>query len=113
MKATKPQLAYKNRMVRHFDAVWLIWSNKWGCWYRPNSRGYTHNIAEAGLFSKEEALMHYTPPKYPRSYRETEPFPLSAARRHVRRERQLMDERHTNERANLVRLEQALAKIQQ
>jgi hypothetical protein len=76
----KPSAVYRNRMQRYSDDVWLIWSNKWGCWYRDKSQGYTADVAQAGLFDRSEATSHYTDPKLPRSYRITEPFPLSSVR---------------------------------
>ena len=79
----KPQLTYKHRMERHADTAWLIWSNKRGCWYRPESCGYTINIADAGIFSKDEARRHYDGPDVPKKFRDTEPFPISAVRRHL------------------------------
>ena len=32
-KLGKPSADYRNRMERYPDTVWLIWSNKWNCWY--------------------------------------------------------------------------------
>lgn len=74
---------YKHRMgepARH----WLIWSNKWGCWYRANSAGYTQDVLQAGIYTRDEALQHYEPTT-PRKNRCTEPFPLTAVRRDMRR----------------------------
>lgn len=34
---------------------WLIWSNEHEAWWRPNHRGYTCIIEEAGRYSKAEA----------------------------------------------------------
>lgn len=79
----KPRLPYVGRMERHNDAAWLIWSNKRSCWYRPDSCGYTTDIAQAGIYTKAEAAQHYDGPQTPRKFRDTEPFPLSAARRHI------------------------------
>lgn len=79
----KPRLAYKGRMERHADAFWLIWSNKWGSWYRSESCGYTRDIAQAGIYTKTEAATHFDGTETPRNCRDTEPFPISAIRRHI------------------------------
>jgi len=85
--AAKPSAVYKNRMQRYADDVWLIWSNKWGCWYRDNSAGYTSDIAQAGLYNRAKAEKHYTAANLPKSYRDTEPFPLSSVREMLLRRR--------------------------
>jgi hypothetical protein len=76
----KPSAVYANRMQRYSDEVWLIWSNKWGCWYRPKCQGYTNDIGQAGLYDRETAARHY-PGAVPRKHRDVEPFPLSSVRR--------------------------------
>ncbi len=35
--------------------MYRIWSNEHGLWWRPNSRGYTAHIFNAGLYTKKEA----------------------------------------------------------
>jgi hypothetical protein len=35
---------------------YLIWSVKWKCWYRDESKGYTTNPEVAGRFGEEEAI---------------------------------------------------------
>lgn len=105
----KPQLTYKGRMERHDEAFWLIWSNKWGCWYRPNSQGYTKDIAQAGIFDKAEAERHYDGPQTPRKFRDTEPFPISAARRHIELCERDIERAYAEQKANIGRLRQALA----
>jgi len=80
---SKPNLVYKDRMTRHDDETWLIWSNKWGCWYRSVSSGYTSDIAQAGLYDRRDAMLHYDGPQKPRKHRDTEPFPISAVRKHL------------------------------
>lgn len=88
MNTIKPSAVYKNRMQRYTDDVWLIWSNKNGCWYRDNSQGYTSDISQAGLYSREEAARHMSAPDTPRKYRNTEPFPLSSVRAMLIRQRE-------------------------
>ena len=100
----KPQLTYKGRMERHSDTAWLIWSNKRGCWYRPESRGYTLDIAQAGIFDKAEAAKHYDGPEVPRRFRDTEPFPISAARRHIDLCARDIDRTYIQQMANIARL---------
>lgn len=85
MSGGKPSAVYANRMQRYPDEVWLIWSNKWGLWYRPDSAGYTNDIAQAGLYDRETAAQHYDGPTVPKKYRDTEPFPLSSVQQLVRR----------------------------
>ncbi|MCW2763406.1 MAG: hypothetical protein JWR85_3607 [Marmoricola sp.] len=71
----KPRMSYKRRMEAP-DALWVIWSNKWCRWYRADSCGYTADIIQAGLYTREQALEHYEP-HAPRRHRDTEPFPIS------------------------------------
>lgn len=78
MKTEKPSAVYRNRMGRYTDTVWLIWSNKWGCWYRDGCSGYTDDIAQAGLYDRATAALHYV--DGPKRHRDTEPFPLSSVR---------------------------------
>jgi hypothetical protein len=33
-----------------------LWSNKYGLWWRPTGCGYTHDRAEAGVYTEEEAV---------------------------------------------------------
>lgn len=35
---------------------YLIWSNEHGAWWRPNSRGYTINLEQAGRYSYQAAI---------------------------------------------------------
>jgi hypothetical protein len=37
---------------------YLIWSNEHRAWWRPGSMGYTHDIASAGRYSREEAIRY-------------------------------------------------------
>lgn len=104
----KPKLAYKDRMDRHDDAHWLIWSNKWGCWYRAKSQGYTHDISRAGIFTKDEAQQHYDGSGVPRSHRDTEPFPISSVRRHLDIYERDVDREHTALKALIRRLRKAM-----
>lgn len=32
-----------------------IWSGEWRAWWRPNSCGYTDDVAQAGVYSFEDA----------------------------------------------------------
>lgn len=34
---------------------YLIWSHEHGAWWRPNSRGYSETILDAGVYSEEES----------------------------------------------------------
>jgi hypothetical protein len=38
------------------DIVYLLWSNKHGMWWRPDERGYTPNIDEAGRYGEAHAV---------------------------------------------------------
>lgn len=82
----KPSAVYKNRLQRYADDVWLIWSNKWGCWYRDNCTGYTPDVAQAGLYDRKTAAQHYV--DGPKAYRDVEPFPLSSVRAMLMRRRE-------------------------
>jgi hypothetical protein len=42
------------------DEGWLIYKGGRG-WYRPNAQGYTSNPAEAGRYSREDALSYSHP----------------------------------------------------
>lgn len=44
--------------------TYLLWSNKHKAWWRPNARGYTEDIAEAGLYTKERAIGHVIQSSY-------------------------------------------------
>ena len=100
----KPSAVYRNRMQRYPDTVWLIWSNKWGCWYRDNCHGYTDDIAQAGLYDRETAAKHYI--DGPKRYRNVEPFPLSVVRSMLlRRKHQITREAN----AAVARINAALA----
>ena len=102
----KPKgVVYKGRIERYPDETWLIWSNKWGCWYRPKSQGYTDDLLQAGLFDREKAAQHMEPLTAPRSHRDTEPFPISAVAKHIRQRRAEFEDRVAKERAALDLLE--------
>jgi hypothetical protein len=75
----KPSAVYRNRMQRYQDDIWFIWSNKWGCWYRPDCSGYTNDISLAGRYDRQVAALHFAG-AVPNRYRVTEPFPLSSVR---------------------------------
>ena len=79
----KPSAVYANRLQRYRDDIWLIWSNKWACWYRSDCSGYTTDITQAGLYDRETAAKHY-PGDVPRRYRDVEPFPLSSVQHQLR-----------------------------
>lgn len=36
---------------------YLVWSEEHGRWWRPAAQGYTSSIAEAGIYSKQQADM--------------------------------------------------------
>ncbi len=38
------------------DDAYLVWSDEHRAWWKPGARGYTTRIAEAGRFSRHEAL---------------------------------------------------------
>lgn len=101
---SKPSAVYRNRLQRYPDAVWLIWSNKWNCWYRDKCAGYTNDIAQAGLYDRETAAQHYVdgPPRY----RDVEPFPLSVVRAMLTRRRA---EIQADAAGRLARIDAALA----
>lgn len=99
MKCEKPSAVYKNRMERYSDQVWLIWSNKWGCWYRDNCRGYTNDIAQAGLYDREEAFEHFI--DAPKKYRDVEPFPISSVREMLFRRRDQIEREAQGKIANI------------
>lgn len=46
------------------DQQWMIWSNEHGAWWRPFSAGYTLKIADAGLYSYDEAKSICFPPSF-------------------------------------------------
>lgn len=35
---------------------YLIWSNEHQLWWRPNNRGYTSDLSQAGRYHRSEAL---------------------------------------------------------
>lgn len=37
-------------------ALYLIWSNEHGAWWRPNMAGYTVKLADAGRYTRREAV---------------------------------------------------------
>lgn len=36
--------------------LYHLWSNKHSAWWRPNSQGYTQDVAEAGLYTEADAV---------------------------------------------------------
>lgn len=38
------------------EPFYLVWSHEHGAWWGPARRGYVKRIAEAGLYSEEEAI---------------------------------------------------------
>lgn len=38
------------------SSPYLIWSNKHGAWWRPNSAGYTAEIEQAGHYTRAQAI---------------------------------------------------------
>jgi hypothetical protein len=38
------------------EIAYLLWSNKHSMWWRPDSRGYTENMEEAGRYARDEAV---------------------------------------------------------
>lgn len=101
---SKPSAVYANRMQRYTDTVWLIWSNKWGLWYRDNCQGYTSDIAQAGLYDRQTAAQHYI--EGPKRFRDVEPFPLSSVRALLFRRR---DEIEREAASQITRINAALA----
>jgi hypothetical protein len=45
------------------QVYFLLWSNKHSMWWRPDARGYTANVGEAGL-SASEAIDHVVQSSY-------------------------------------------------
>lgn len=47
------------RMVANkgHDDRCLIWSHEHGCWWRPDSAGYTNDAKAAGVYSRAEAML--------------------------------------------------------
>lgn len=37
---------------------YLIWSNEHNAWWRPDARGYTAFLKDAGRYTRDEALRH-------------------------------------------------------
>lgn len=105
---SKPKLVYKDRLERFSDAHWLIWSNKWGCWYRSDSSGYTSDIAQAGIYDRATAALHYDGPDRPKACRDTEPFPVSSVRRHIDLCEREIEASYEQAVANIYRLRQAM-----
>jgi hypothetical protein len=38
------------------EEKFLVWSNEHRAWWRPNSAGYTTNLADAGHYNREDAI---------------------------------------------------------
>ncbi len=55
----KPVGYYSEEITQEVETsgeTYLIWSNEKNSWWKPNSRGYTEKIEEAGRYSLTEAL---------------------------------------------------------
>lgn len=37
---------------------YMIWSNEHRAWWRPNAAGYTADIAQAGRYTRNDAVKH-------------------------------------------------------
>jgi hypothetical protein len=38
--------------------IYLLWSNKYGAWWRPDAWGYTERVEEAGRYTESEATSY-------------------------------------------------------
>lgn len=38
------------------SGVYVVWSNEHRCWWRADCRGYANSLADAGRYSREDAL---------------------------------------------------------
>ena len=102
----KPSAVYRNRLERYPDEVWLIWSNKWGCWYRDKCAGYTSDIAQAGTYDRATAAGHYI--NGPKRHRDVEPFPLSCVIGYLKHRRETIEQEAS---AALARIDSTLARM--
>ena len=41
---------------RHVEEPYLVWSNEYKCWWGPNRAGYVGRLADAGRYTRQEAI---------------------------------------------------------
>lgn len=85
-----------NLFRRRTRRDWLVWSRAHNAWWRPESRGYTLELAEAGLYTEAEAKARTEPGK-------DEPRHLSSVRAEIDREIALVQATARSKLRNLAR----------
>lgn len=57
MKLTQQHLKKHPEKLSRFSSV-KIYSKQWGAWWRANGAGYTTDIAQAGIYTAQDAWQY-------------------------------------------------------
>ena len=53
-------------LVERYGDSWLIWCDQPGIWWRPDGHGYTSNVLDAGIYTRDHVLRQHKSRNYDR-----------------------------------------------